>query len=896
MEIAPVIIRAALWPIESIDKLRSPNLIEKIDRWFDSERDIQLSAEHTSKEIYALIPSIADKPLRNALLLIRRFIYRTVEPIPFSLLEPIITSSSISLFLKDSLSYQFDARLSLAYARIELEAEYESCLDAEYEELCRITNDTKFIKTLYLSSPAIYNALGKSKIENNNKHPTKLDLAVYSYVMRSVGRATPNGVWAGVAMENPQYKMHTASDMNAGLMHIEWSSPGKTVFTPILSFFIKAFRIMVNRYPYKEEILFRLNPTLFKRDAFTWQYEHYIEERYETFHAANHRIFSNLTSLFSDTSARSLQEIRDHLLAYKVVLSEKEAKDIVDYLHRVGIIWSPVDFQATCSDPWSMMEDVIAKVPLSERSHWNFCLQNLKEICVFLEDHYWNLSLQELQRHMSCARDYVNTLLKRYDIDPVPDDMHVLIVDIGAPLHFTISSKMRVSIEKAVKSYWNFDRFGLGKIEALSECKQKFGSLYSINDQPLTEYIRQQQFKVTNATADLTSDSHISQEAHKNGQNSCVASSPLPFTSWETIMFSMDDEQKSSAKKAFAIWYEQLHKVFANQHHNLSVDQAQSNYTHGHLSPGSALLRLAISENNCIIRIGSVTFDPCFFYSRFGFLFSKSGSKKEDPFLVWYQQSLTNLEFLFPTLKFGDLLIRTEHNANAASRSRMTQLVLDPFDSHGGILTEAIIRIANDGRPRVRITTRNITIIPYLHSAITSRFDIYSECLYNISRLVGRPSLIQPLPLFSIEIEKWHHLPRLCIDKTIVVSPERWTTPSSFITELANTSRFERFLRWRKFVSDNNLPRLIYGKYGLHQTEMLMSADSILAVEHLGNQLKIHGGTLTIQEVFPSPYDSWLCDNTGHHYLGEFAVAWQGEPSFWSNYLQDSEKVESQPS
>jgi hypothetical protein len=101
------------------------------------------------------------------------------------------------------------------------------------------------------------------------------------------------------------------------------------------------------------------------------------------------------------------------------------------------------------------------------------------------------------------------------------------------------------------------------------------------------------------------------------------------------------------------------------------------------------------------------------------------------------------------------------------------------------------------------------------------------------------------------------------------------------------TSGLDRFISWRRFVKDKQLPEFVYGKYGQHNTEILIPVDSIFAVEHMGRTLKAYGGICRIQEAFPSPKESWVADAYGRHYVAELAISWQGESQFWGDYLAD---------
>jgi hypothetical protein len=289
-----------------------------------------------------------------------------------------------------------------------------------------------------------------------------------------------------------------------------------------------------------------------------------------------------------------------------------------------------------------------------------------------------------------------------------------------------------------------------------------------------------------------------------------------------------------------------------------------------------------------VLRVGGITPDPCLFYSRFNRLF---GGDHEacDPFIDWYRRAIEETERRFPGLRFADLCVQAGMNQNAASRPRITGRMLDGLDGDDPLISCARIRTGAGDRPRLYVPGQVAALLPALNSAVsTDESDPYTHCLNRLWRLLGRPSLVRPLPRFFAEVMQWRHLPRLSLAANAVISPERWTPPPEVAEELARLSGPDRYLAWRRFSRAAGLSPHIYGQYGLHQTFTLMATDSILAVEHLGQALAAHGGPFLLQEAFPSPHDSWLRDPSGCHYVAELAIAWQGEDSFWESYLGDA--------
>ncbi len=866
LDLGPAIIRAAAWPIETIDRLRSPELALAADHWLDQEEIVRRDSARLSECLYQLVPTIADDALRAAVLSLRRFIRRSTNPPPVPLNELLRSSHEVPPELRHLLRRQSEALSALAEQRTALVRQYEASLADERKEVYRISRDPAFQKALYIASPRAFRALFEAE-SSERELPRRLDLTLYAYIMRSVGRAAPNGLWAGVAME-------TSATGKGPLISASWDPPIRVRFTPDLRPFCDALRAMAHRKSSQGEIPLRLNPTLFRVDSSLWRFGDWRDGIWRIFNISDHPLLSALTTVFSDAPTRLPDEIHRHFLARHVVQSRVKAKKAVSDMLKVGVLWSTLSLSRAYRDPWQALDDAVTRVPRGERPRWDACLHSLRSICRRLDRRYSFVSVEELQHHMAAAREFLNALLVRYGVPRVPADTHVLIADMRAPFRFTISSGLRAKIERALREYWKFDRYGLGEAETQVECRQEFGEFARAGSLPVIEIVHRKQL----------ADQRV-------GRMSRLVLSGGKKLDWPKEMVrrsgatpSIISEPSVEAKAGTAIhrWHEELRYVFANQRHRLRIASADREELP--LAPGSTLLLLDVRGNECTLRLGSQTPDPCTFYSRFNHVFREDGGRT-DAFVTWYRESLRRIEVRLANLRFADLAVEARANPNAASRPRMTKRLLDGFDQNGRLLCRTRVRFDTTGRPRLCDVGRRLVIVPYLHSGISlDGLDPLSRCLSSVSRLAGRPSLMMPLAPSAPETDQWFHLPRLYINETTAISSERWTPPMIVKEELVRASGFNRYIAWRRYVRGARLPRLVYGAYGRHNTEILMGTDSALAVEHLGRALKAQGESLRIREAFPPPHESWLCDARGYHHVVELAVPWQAELAFWKAY------------
>jgi hypothetical protein len=862
--LAPIILRVAGWPVETIARLRSPDLAEGVDRWLDRHEALCREAARLSELLHDLIPCIGEGPRRAAALVLRRHLHRSADPVPDALLTPLLTWLSLPAVAGEFLRRHVSARLALALEWRQLEFAYESSLAAELAELRRLAAAPDFLKALCLASPAAFRALTAPAGRARSGRQWKRDLTVYAYLMRAVGRATPNGLWAGVALESPP-------DGSEAPVRAT-SAPGRVVFHPNLGPFARALRAVARSSPSRQSVPLRLNPTLFRVTPSIWQLGNDREGDWHVSQTADHPLLSSLVGLTSDGRARLPRELEAELVARNPGLTGVEAERAVAEMVRDGILWPTLAFPGIFEDPWQALTETVARLPEGEKGPWDTCLRLLTGVCRRLNLHYEDVSVEEMQELLSSARDAVNALLDHYAEPGLPPETQALVADTRARFAFSVSPQLRGTLEQALRLYWAFDRYGLGELQAGLDLRREFGSLGPAEDLPVGTAVRRQE---------AVHDPSEAGAGPEGGGRETPRSGHRP---WEALLGEVEEPSvKARAAGRFRRWHWELEAVFASHRHQLRLEPGEAEGLP--LAPGSALVLLHLAGEDCSVRIGSVTPDPCLFYSRFRPQLRPDGPGP-DPFLTWYRESQRTVQTSFPGLHFADLATHVSTNLNAASRPRLSPRLLDGLALDSDFATRARVRWGEAGQPRLEVPGCCAALLPRLHSALSlDGADPYTRYFHNLSWLLGRPSLAGPLPPFAAEIDHWHHLPRLYLDETTVISPERWTFPASVGEELATTIGLDRYIVWRRLVRRTGLPGLVYGRYGLHRTETLLPTDSVLAVEDLGRSLTAHSVVFRLAETFPPPGESWVRDADGQHYLAELALAWQGETSFWRGYL-----------
>jgi hypothetical protein len=802
LNIGPILFRCACFPIEMADPLISSGLAEAANSWLDREEELQSRSNALSEELYRTVPNEPDRKKRAQLIGLRRALHGSLQPVSGALLDSALASPAVTGDLRSSLARHAADRLENAVDRERLNQLYEDAFARESAELFSVTADEAFRKALYVASPGTLGALARLP-SASEKQRRRLEETLHSYLMRAVGRATPNGAWSGVAMEG----------------HREQQS--RVIFTVLLDPFAAAIKAIAYQERWRSEVPLRINPTLTQCGS-VWRFDRFRDGAWNSYEVHDHPLIARLSELLG----------KNHALPAEICARQ----DLVE----AGILLPTLELPRIFSDSWHALEQVIPCLPASEQAAWSECIRNLRAVSEQLGIEYENLPLEALKSGMDTARFLVNALLGRYGLSPVSEDRHVLLGDRRVTISSPLPCDLNARLERAIRSYWSFDRYGMGENKASSVRRLAFGNLPEVGM----------------TLGDLAS------------RNTAETVSPETVSPQTALPQTLDDETDYLQR-----WHKELAPVVHNRQHTLASSESSCP-----VPPGSALLLLDAAGH---LRVGSIAPDPCFFYSRWNALFRTAGGG-DDPFCEWYKTGVQHTESVFPELLFTDVAFPSAANMNSAARLNMTGRLLDA--SRDGAETLRLYSDSTDW-PKLRAEATAPAIVPRLHCAtLLDGSDPHALVIQQFSFLLGRPNLLRPLPRFPQESEAWHHLPRLTLDD-FLVNPERWTPGENLVDALRASKGSERYLAWRRYVREAGIPDLVYIRTGGAEEPFLLSSDSALAVDLLGRRLHKHGGPLFIQEAWPSPRNSWLQDERGFHYAAELAPAWHGDQAFWASYL-----------
>ena len=245
--LGPALLRVAGWPIETVAPLRSQSLVARIDAWIDEDDAILQDGEGLSQRLHALIPGIDGRETRRSALALKRCLHGTTQPLSRRIVSVLLSDRRVQSVIGPSIESASDRRNRHTAERDAIEHAHATELARARHELDRITSDDRFLRALCVASPSMFRQWQRGQRESvDERSRRRLQGTAYRYLMRAVGRATPNSLWAGVALEDrsgsprPVTVARTAPVTRVG---------------PNLGVFARALEAMCRRRPWLESMI-----------------------------------------------------------------------------------------------------------------------------------------------------------------------------------------------------------------------------------------------------------------------------------------------------------------------------------------------------------------------------------------------------------------------------------------------------------------------------------------------------------------------------------------------------------------------------------------------------------------------------------------------------------------
>jgi hypothetical protein len=825
---APVLFRIASWPMETVDALRSVVFTSEVDCALTRQEAIRTRGEELSELLYSQIPRM-ELAQRRIALRVRRALHRSAEPVNRADIQALASDPAIGerLLVDDA------ERRCLQNQLQSLRCQYAIALQTECGELLKIAGDMCFRRAVAVASSSTSDALEELLRDSEKPVSWRLRATLLNYVMRAAGRATPNGLWSGVALESP----------HDGETPISIRDARAAIFVkPDLNALFELFELAASPQHYRKSVCLQWNATLTSLGETDYAYAHRSNGAWVFSRVADSGGIGRLKTVLGPFERAEFDD-----LCARAGLSD----DVLHRLYMGGVLCAACDQPGVYEDAWAAVNALVERLARGERPLWQAAIAELRGICAALAESAADSDAGQLRRAISNTRRVVNALRAHYGAAPLPCDRSVLVFDQIAPFEIGISEDVRNQIARTLRCYWNFDRGGAGEM--------------------LARNARISQASSTDADIPLALAGISISRTH-----AVPAAPPAPEMraasgSWEEMASSFDQPDLAERfRDLMCAWTNDLEGSWSESTHEIGFPPFSEDSP---MPPGSALLIPAFTPQGLCLRVGSITPDWAAFYGRFHHLFVAAGNLQ---FRAWITQSKAIAEG--EGVGLADIAIRGEHDRNAALRPQLGSRILDPFSAP---LTDLTAEFDRENGIRLH-DEEGRRVFPVLHSAVeTSSADPWTRCLAEVECNTGRTSLLVPLPPLARELEEWNHCPRLMLDSTTAIGPERWWPPRETTDQLRSAEGFDRYLAWRRWVREARIPGRVYARYGATATETLLLPDSVLAIEVLGRALPQKDSPLRFQEMFFGDAGLWLEDQNGRKYLAEMAVAWPGEHEFW---------------
>jgi hypothetical protein len=830
---APLIFRVAAWPIETLHDLRSPAFAAAVDALLAGEAAVAAAAETLSEDLARAVPRTPDRRQRAVLLRVRRFLFGSRAPLPAADLALVVAMAQLDAHVRARIARDDEVRRRLHETRQELRHRHAATTAAERAALFAVAGERRFRNALIVASPSAGARWEAMRGSGATEIDDRLTATIWRYVMRAVGRATPHSLWAGVTIEDvgPADRDEPLTSRDA---------PPVVRVKPDLNVLHTALMALARHPRVRRRLTFRANPSLARHRRGRWRYLHEVDALWAVVDSAEGARIDRLRALLHRDGPMTLAQI-----ATRSGIDIDALTPLLD----AGVLWPDVDWPPVCTDPWEALDGLCARLPAADRRRWGGVVERLREICGELAASCWDGSPAGVARALGEARAAMNGLLRRYGAEPLGSDRSPLVFDLIAPFRIAASNELRQRLGEAVRRCCRFDRGGAGEVLARGARRRRDPAILC---------------------------QALALGGLRPGPGAEPPSAPLagqpPAESWEAEAWQLDDGKIAEEFLTIVrVWTDALAPHAARQavvvsHLATSADAP--------LPPGAALALVRFGAGQPVVRVGSISPDVGAFYARF----HHHAETGPSVFARW-QADLVSAVGRVGGLRPSDCAFRGAHDRNAALRPRLTAHLLDPFAA-----CRVEYEAGRDGADRLHLRGRGARerTIPLINSAADlSRAEPCSAWLQAQAHLLGRPTLLRPLPPLAEELRTWRHLPQLELDGGVVISGERWHMAADEAAAWAALPAFERFVAWRRIVATRRLPDLVYAHHGPHRTESLMPADSVLAVDMLARSVRAYPGALRWQAPFARPDDLWLRDARGACYLAEVAVAWAGDEAFW---------------
>jgi hypothetical protein len=716
---------------------------------------------------------------------------------------------------------------------------YERTLASERSALRRLTvDDRRFRKALAVSNPALTERLGRMSLAGSRtKKIRDLEITLYRYLARAVGRTEPCDLWAGVAMA----RWGDRSEVR--------SARSRLCFAPDLRPFQAMLRHLSRTYQGRNR--WKANPTLERRGDGRWLFhvrrpDGAVVRRRLGYDRGADSLLRALLSLPPLTLGALVRILRG-----RVDTAQADLRQALQEMIEGGVLVGGIDLPRRFATPWQALRYAAQSLRSPERETWEQAVLGLRHICRDLEKRYERMDPEELQGSLAAAREMVDGLAASFGCERPRLPRCVLRCDLRLPYRVVLGPADRQAIIAALEEYetvaesWGMGLAGLAARDQVFPPPRSNGSV-------------------------LTS----TQE--RNGA--------LPrCLSWpELFEHAVDGDLPDVIRR-----WDQLLRAGGNEV-ILNAGQAPRPAPRpSERPPLGAFVIAPIGSGRgpaANLVVSGVLDDVAAPYARFAPLFNPEPFhvRPNDPFFRWLRSALGDLRRRHG-IEVAELLAPYERNPNVLARPRIAPRAVELWGATRGTTSLAGARLYRDRSSgcffiRIPFGAQRLAVfwfpaVPVACDDPVSR-NILRTSFYN--GFLGLPARVL---CFDAELAAPALSPRVRLAGRSILRPRRMVIAGESLRPLSRLSAADRFVAWQHLARRHSWPRLVAVRRD-GGPALLVPRGSPLAVEAVCRGVGDGTRLLMIEESSGPP---GLVDRDGKHHSVELVVPFARSLHAWSS-------------
>jgi hypothetical protein len=841
-------LRVASWPIEIVDSFACPDLAHRAHELLALESDLRGRRESVRDGLRVERCWLDDRDARAYVARVRRVVARSLDPLP----EPSEHARAVVAgrpVLSELLVEEAALRAELARRREAFEVAHAQELDRERHELRRLAGVPAFRKALAVGNLQLARRWAHEPAADRRRLARwrRVEASVLHTLMRAVGRATPNGAWAGVAAVRPRPGA-------AGLL-IE-SAPARRHAVIDLRAFRAVLRGLARCPRYRDEGPLTLEPTLHRRaDGWSWERDRGGVREWQRL--PRQPVFDAIVAGFAAGPCLAATVVQSVVSALDGdTRTRAQVARVVGRFVEAGILHTSLEAPVAATDPWAALEEISKRLADADRLRWRSCVLALRGLCDDLGERYEALSPAAVEAIVEAAAGHLRDLWDGCGLAGTPPT-GVIRLELHAPFVATWGERCRETVVEAVRDLLAFHAAD--------------GGAELFRRQSMAAVVAACPPGATIAVDALLRDGKLAWSVGSPGSVvRDAAHLDAPETREEIFAPALSDRQiAADARTHCRRWEARTAEVQTQTEATVPSATADPATLPG--ATGSLLLRIAAPLD---VWLGAGRPEASAFRSC----------------AASFPDTATA-----PVEAAHDQVLRTR-----AGEVGLVRVVPDDADvgaALAGFLDAELPRLLPHGALGAGLAGVRLTVdrasrpwlsgphaagpwVPTYDGVAAAGFgDRCARLLITLGRAHGWEFPSFGLPPSDAERTRWRYLPRLRLPRGAVLSPRRWTIAAEALGAIAAKRGAARYLAWQAEARRRGIPELVHVRAPM-APELLMRTDSALAVDALFRKLSPRARWLSVEELPGEPGDWPARGPSGEHHLAELAVTWVA-PDHW---------------